>query len=414
MAGNRVLRGEQKAYPRGLQTIPLASYMKITRFEYHEGLKRARENGMQGPEAAIGGNALVTGAKNMVAGTVKFTYGNFSTGAGDKEAFEKNVEALAKDQLRSGSGQGRSGAKKASDKAKKVKAGDYSNIEFPRKLRDGTEVKSAEQLADMKNKAVESKDAVSSVYFLPMPNEFQYEYGADWSNKFRLGTMARLLDSPAALGQMALTGAGSAALNVAGQLVGATSGEFLGALGGGSGLNMSSVLGKAFEGAVNPLGSTDSLSQNNILGLAGLAPNENAITMFSRMNPRSFTLSFEFFARDENEADDIDRIINGFKTGMHPTTTAKGTGGVLGFPDIFMLEPWFGAVDEDGKLVQSGVPHPMMPRSKLCALTSLSVNSTPSNNFVTTKDGKLPLQTVNLSFTETTVLTQSDLETGTF
>ena len=412
MAGNRVLRGEQKAYPRGLQTIPLASYMKITRFEYHEGLKRARENGMQGPEAAIGGSALANKAKNAVAGTVKFTYGNFSTGAGDVEAFNKNIEALAKDQLRSG--QGAQATKQGNDLAKQVKAGDFSNLEYPLSLRDGTEIKSAEQLADIKNKAMESKDAVSSVYFLPMPNEFQYEYGADWSNKFRLGTMARLLDSPAALGQMALTAAGSAALNVGGQLLGATSGEFLNSLGGGTGLNMSSVLGSAFKGAVNPLGSTDSLSTNNVLGLAGLAPNENAITMFSRMNPRSFTLSFEFFARDEQEADDIDRIINGFKTGMHPTTTAKGTGGVLGFPDIFMLEPWFGAVDEDGKLVQSGVPHPMMPRSKLCALTSLSVNSTPSNNFVTTKDGKLPLQTVNLSFTETTVLTQSDLETGTF
>ena len=412
MAGNRVLRGEQKAYPRGLQTIPLASYMKITRFEYHEGLKRARQNGMQGPEAALGGSALANKAKNAVAGTVKFTYGNFSTGAGDVEAFNKNIEALAKDQLRSG--QGAQATKQGNDLAKQVKAGDFSNLEYPLSLRDGTEIKSAEQLADIKNKAMESKDAVSSVYFLPMPNEFQYEYGADWSNKFRLGTMARLLDSPAALGQMALTAAGSAALNVGGQLLGATSGEFLNSLGGGTGLNMSSVLGSAFNGAVNPLGSTDSLSTNNVLGLAGLAPNENAITMFSRMNPRSFTLSFEFFARDEQEADDIDRIINGFKTGMHPTTTAKGTGGVLGFPDVFMLEPWFGAVDEDGKLVQSGVPHPMMPRSKLCALTSLSVNSTPSNNFVTTKDGKLPLQTVNLSFTETTVLTQSDLETGTF
>ena len=277
--------------------------MKITRFEYNEGLKRARQNGMQGPEAALGGNALANKAKNAVAGTVKFTYGNFSTGAGDVEAFDKNIEALAKDQLRSG--QGAQATKQGNDLAKKVKAGDFSNLEYPLTLRDGTEIKSAEQLADMKNKAVESKDAVSSVYFLPMPNEFQYEYGADWSNKFRLGTMARLLDSPAALGQMALTAAGSAALNVGGQLLGATSGEFLNSLGGGTGLNMSSVLGSAFKGAVNPLGSTDSLSTNNVLGLAGLAPNENAITMFSRMNPRSFTLSFEFFARDENEADDI-------------------------------------------------------------------------------------------------------------
>ena len=97
---------------------------------------------------------------------------------------------------------------------------------------------------------------------------------------------------------------------------------------------------------------------------------------------------------------------------MHPTTTAKGTGGVLGFPDIFMLQPWFNFVDKDGNLTTG--PHPMMPQSKLCALTGLSVNAAPSNNFVTTKDGSIPIQTVNMSFLETSVLTQSDLETGNF
>ena len=55
-----------------------------------------------------------------------------------------------------------------------------------------------------------------------------------------------------------------------------------------------------------------------------------------------------------------------------------------------------------------------MPRSKLCALTGLSVNASPSNNFITTKDGNIPIQTVNMSFLETTALTQSDLETGKF
>ena len=55
-----------------------------------------------------------------------------------------------------------------------------------------------------------------------------------------------------------------------------------------------------------------------------------------------------------------------------------------------------------------------MPQSKLCALTGLSVNAAPSNNFVTTKDGSIPIQTVNMSFLETSVLTQSDLETGNF
>lgn len=413
------LIGKTNSYPDGLLTIPLASYMRITRYEYMEGLKRARENGMQGAEAALGneGSGLQT-AKNALAGTLKFTYGNFLSGAGDGAAFDSEIEKLARDSTRRSGGGSNNRPKRSSganqNTMKKVKAGDYEDIfkDGPVTLTDGTVVDNAEQLAQMKNEAHDGKDSKRAIYHLPMPNEFQYEYSADWGNKFRMGTMARLLDSPAALGQMALTAAGSAALNAGGQLMNAAGGEFLGALGGGTGLNMGGVLGAAFKGAVNPLGSTDGLSTNNVLGLAGLAPNENAITMFSRVTERKFNLSFEFFARDEIEAGVINGMINAFKTAMHPTTTAKGTGGVLGFPDIFMLQPWFNFVDKDGNLTTG--PHPMMPQSKLCALTGLSVNAAPSNNFVTTKDGSIPIQTVNMSFLETSVLTQSDLETGNF
>ena len=56
---------------------------------------------------------------------------------------------------------------------------------------------------------------------------------------------------------------------------------------------------------------------------------------------------------------------------MHPIATPKGTGGVLGFPDIFMLEPWFSAVDSQSNIILKWYRHPMMPRSKLVALTSL-------------------------------------------
>ena len=247
-----------------------------------------------------------------------------------------------------------------------------------------------------------------------MPNEFAYDYGANWDNKFRLGTMARILDSGAAIGQMLATGVASAVVDAGGQLIGAAGGEFLKGAGSGTGLDLSSTLGAAFKGATNPLGSTDSLNPKNLLGLAGLAPNENAITMFSSMSERKFNLSFEFFARSPLEAKELDDIINGFKTGMHPTTTSKGTGGVLGFPDLFMLEPWYNDTDSEGNTSQGGIAHPMMPRSKLCALTGLSVNASPSNNFITTKDGNIPIQTVNMSFLETTALTQSDLETGKF
>ena len=54
---------------------------------------------------------------------------------------------------------------------------------------------------------------------------------------------------------------------------------------------------------------------------------------------RKFNLSFDFFARDERSRN-IDEIIMDSKQECIQQQM-KGTGGVLGFPDLFMLEPWF-------------------------------------------------------------------------
>ena len=412
MAGNRVLRGEEREYPKGLRTIEYASYMRITRYKYNEGLRRARDNGMQGVEAAMGNNIGFQATKASTNKTLQFTYGNVDHGSGDLQAFEAQLKQVVKN---SNSDKGWF----ANDRANynQVKAGDYSNIDFPITLQDGTTFDNAEQLASLRNQSQQSSKALKSLYFLPMPNEFSYAYNASWDNKFKMGTMARVLDNPlTGVAQMGFTGIGSGLFNAIGQYVKPMVGKFFSGIDEqtNSGIKSQEVAGAFFKGATNPLGSTDSLNTTNTLGLAGLAPNENAITMFSKMQNRSFSLTFEFLARDEEEANNIDMIINGFKTGMHPTTTPKGTGGVLGFPDIFLLEPWFSAVDSQGNIIPNGTRHPMMPRSKLVALTSLNVNTAPSNNFVTTRDGRLPFQTVTMEFSETTALTQSDLETGTF
>jgi len=399
--GNKVLYGDYKEYPKGIKDIPFASYLKITRYQYNEGIKKARASGQQGVGAALGNE----GAQKLidkVRGASAFTFGGLDMQSGELNRFNAEVQAIARSQMSKGADKD-----KRNGTLKKIKEGDYSNINFPIKLQDGTEVETSAELASIKNKAIEVANSTSSIYFLPMPNEFQYSYGAEWGNTFKLGTMARLLDDPAGtVGQMALTGT----LGAGGEAIKQLGGEALEAAGG----DISNLLGAAFKSATDPFKVSGELNATNVLGLAGLAPNENAIMMFSKMSMREFSLSFEFFSRDENEANDIDRIINGFKTGMHPTANTNATGGVLGFPDVFLLEPWFGITDEDGNVKDGGIPHPMMPRSKMCALTSLSVNSSPSNNFITTKDGKLPLQTVQMSFAETTALTRSDLDTGKF
>ena len=96
MAGNRVLRGEEREYPKGLRTIEYASYMRITRYKYNEGLRRARDNGMQGVEAAMGNNIGFQATKASTNKTLQFTYGNVDHGSGDLQAFEAQLKLCFK------------------------------------------------------------------------------------------------------------------------------------------------------------------------------------------------------------------------------------------------------------------------------------------------------------------------------
>ena len=416
MSGNRTLYGDDRTYPKGLTDIPLASYFKITRYQYNDGLKNARESGQNDASTGLANIAPLT---NKVRQGNAFLYGGTDGGSteGDQrmEALNNELKALALADVPRATGKDRGKAKRRQREVlAKISKGEYEHLfrDGPITLTDGTVLENANQLADIKNESYETADTVPTIYRLPMPNEFQYSYGASWGNTFKLGTMARVLDDPTgAIGQMLATGTLAGVTDAIGQI----GSSFTDGLNDQAGMDISKTLGKAFKGATDPLGVNSDITQPaNFLGLAGLAPNENAIMMFSKMEMRSFSLSFEFFARDEEEAENIDKIINGFKTGMHPVANAKGTGGVLGFPDLFKLEPWFGAIDENGAVVDGGQPHPMMPRSKMCALTQLSVNSSPSNNFVTTKGGQIPLQTISCTFAETTALTSADLETGRF
>ena len=91
---------------------------------------------------------------------------------------------------------------------------------------------------------------------------------------------------------------------------------------------------------------------------------------------------------------------------------------MLTFPDVFVLKPMFVKTveteDNDGRkkleIADEPIQHPMMPKTKLCALTSLRVNTTPLGMLNTVFDGTIPLVTVELKFNETTALTRMDFE----
>ena len=407
------LQGRTQTYPIGLDDIPYASFFNITKYEYMKGLSAAAQDKRQNDVlGGLGRNRGAKAATNAIRniGTGLFNGGQGTTAARNdvflKRAIRENLQ---------GRFQGASRVR-AANKRPEV-AQDYSNVNFPIKTQDGREFKNASELLEYKKKARLAADTAYSVCKLPLPNEFQYSYDASWSNEFKLGTMARILEDPAGtFGQMISTGALAAGANAAGQIAGGMMSKFSAGISAGAGFNIDigSLASAAANGAINPLGVNSQLTPTNLLGLGGLAPNENAMMMFSRMQMRSFDVTFELFARDDTEAAEIESIIQWFKVGMHPTATPQGTGGLLGFPDVFVLEPMFVPADPGSGTADRAIPHPMMPKTKLCALSRLSVNTTPANNFLTTYTGDIPLQTISLTFNELTALTQADLEAGAF
>lgn len=405
------LQGTVRTYPIGIDEIPYASYFKITKYKYQAGLEAAGNDKRQND--VLGGMGRNDSAKLLAAGLRGAGEFLFNGQNGLTRATE---DVLLKQALKKAQTDKYKGASKTRHSGKPV-AEDYSNVKFPITTADGRTFESAAQLIDLKKQAKMAEDAKFSICKLPLPNEFQYSYDASWSNEFKLGTMARFLeDGQGAFGQMLATGALKAGADALGQLTGGALNTFSEGLTKGIGvpIDVSSILKSGVSGATNPLGVNSQLTPTNLLGLGGLAPNENAIMMFSRMQMRSFDVTFELFARDDTEAGEIDAIIQWFKTGMHPTATVQGTGGVLGFPDVFVLEPEFVPVNAESGEKKKPVRHPQMPKTKLCALSRMSVNTTPANSFLTTYTGEIPLQTISLTFNELTALTQSDLEVGHF
>jgi len=405
------LQGTVRTYPIGIDEIPYASYFKITKYKYQAGLEAAGNDKRQND--VLGGIGRNSAAKALAAGLRGAGQFLFNGQNGLTRATE---DVLLKQALKEAQTDKYKGAS-SSRKSGKPVAEDYSNVKFPITTADGRTFENQAQLTEYKKKAKLAADTKSSICKLPLPNEFQYSYDASWSNEFKLGTMARILeDGQGAFGQMLATGALKAGADALGQLTGGALNTFSKGITDGIGVpvDVGSILKSGVSGATNPLGVNSQLTPTNLLGLAGLAPNENAMMMFSKMQMRSFDVTFELFARDDTEAKEINAIIQWFKVGMHPYATPQGVGGVLGFPDVFVLEPEFIPADETTGKAKRAITHPMMPKTKLCALSRMTVNTTPANSFLTTYTGDIPLQQITLTFNELTALTQADMEVGNF
>jgi len=373
-------RQQVGSYPQGVDQIPYASYMRITKYTYQEGLQQVGKN----QKDALG----ILGGNSAFAGIVE------GIGKGAHNLFNSNVSQTILTQTKPPKGFN------PYQNTNPSAAFGSPFLGVPGGLDPSTTKKITIARRNRKTRQAAANSNPQSVV-LAMPNEFQYEYGANWNNTFKLGTLAMLADNPGKIGQISALAASiggvlGAAVNVANPN-NAAAGAAQGA-------------GRAVRAAADPFNLTQ-LNATNLVGLAGLAPNENAIQFFKNMDFRSFTLNFELASRNSTESGIVDFMINYFKVGMHPKSyQSTGTGGVLGFPDVFVLEPMFNEIGNKGSV--KPVMHPQMPRTRLCGLTNLKINTTPFNTLTTVFDGTIPLVTMQLTFTELTALTTEDFQSG--
>ena len=398
-------------YPRGISTVPYASFLKITRYEYQEALEKVAANSND----ALGAFARSGVMKNLVNATTSVASTIYNGASFDADSSLNTMEDSINE-----------GKKNAWWDFMDVFSFDGTNkTEIPGGDKEITlpngETTTWNALKNEKDEVANErrKGLAASDLFVALPEEFQYGYKADWGNTFKMGTMALMADNAAKFAALGALGAGAGAAFTASlgklQDMAGMAGNIPGVSAGENAANMA----QGAQMATNPFGVNDSLNPTNIAGLGGMAPNENAIQMFSRMGFRQFSFSFSFASRNPKESQDVQTIIEWFKRGMHPgSSNGKGSAVMLTFPDVFVLEPMFMPVDETvdstGKrkleVAEEPIQHPMMPKTKICALTSLTVNTTPMSAINTIFDGSIPLVTVELTFDETTALTRMDME----
>ena len=381
-------------YPTGLSAIPFASFLQIEKFSYEAAQKYAAQN-FNDALGSLGRSSIAQKIDSAVDGLAT-VYGSGDTST-EKGKIDVNQTLYTS-------------AKKSRKTQKKIDintADDSVRV----KLKDGSTT-TIGQLKQKKQELIDrqSKGLMASKCMLPLPNEFQYKYGADWNNEFKLGTLALAADEAYRFGAITGTGAlaGGGLQFLTDKL---TQGSGAAKIGG---VDPTKIVQGAVGGlktAADPLKVNSELNPRNVAGLAGLAPNENSIQFFERMQGRNFSFRFELASRNKQESNRVIEIIEWFKRGMHPSSkSGRGSAVMLTFPDVFVLTPKFVQCDEDGKVLGEPIQHPMMPRTKLCALTGLTINTTPFGQLQTVFDGSIPMVTMELMFKETTKLTRLDME----
>lgn len=241
---------------------------------------------------------------------------------------------------------------------------------------------------------------LTDVISLYMPDSLEAAYTASW-NEMNLSELGPTLNTLRAIDQIADANPGK---NID------TSGSF-GSIFKSTGKSLGNYASSSPEVtllATNLLGNKLGLNGENLqqvlLKGQGYALNPQIQLIFKQVDFRSFTLSFIFTPKSQQEADTINKIVATFKRHFAPRfQQGKSTSN----ESMFLIPP--STFELKFKIGQK--ENTYIPKYGECVLENMSVNYTP-NGFAVYSTG-VPVQThLSLSFKEIVIVDRDSLDQG--
>ena len=241
----------------------------------------------------------------------------------------------------------------------------FSMLEFsPRKV---VKKGSASALGDRG----ENRNAIGTVV-LPIPGAITDQNNADWGDG-RINPLQ--LAGLEVAGQALSKGLGAGGAEVERQLKQLS--------------GTASAAKKALTGVISA--AAVGISADEVLARTqGAVVNPNLELLFKGPTLRPFNFTFQMGARNENESDEIMRILRFFKQGGSPQRTQAQY--LVKAPHTFQIEYLHRG--------ENGEQNKYLNKIKECALLSVGVNYTPNNNYATFKNGAPVSIELSLSFKE--------------
>jgi len=237
----------------------------------------------------------------------------------------------------------------------------------------------------LNQKNIEQSTILDFIY-LNMPNEITFAEPVAWEGT-ELGLVGSLAKADA-------SSPATGALSNFGNIIGGGTGALAGML--------SSKVGPAIGGILGTLGGTG--AQKAIESSFANIANPYKEMTFSGIGFREFSFNFVFRARNINEVDVVQDIINAFRRYSKPTYNADWGSSFLNYPEEFHIEFLTKQENED-----KFITNPYIPQIKLCVCKNITTNFTSQNTWRSLNNGHPVEISLALTFEETELITAEDV-----